>query len=125
MSIFDSIQGMLGFKDPCPQCGETLNRQLVFTLPVNNRLRFMTLLLRLGSVRQDDIRPTVEEIIKGRMETPEASKTGVRAHLEFCRACKFGALDVTLLKDGKVKESKRHAAGTTGYETLDKFLEAR
>ncbi|MBI3893721.1 MAG: hypothetical protein HY303_19550 [Candidatus Wallbacteria bacterium] len=125
MSLFDQLKKLLGIADPCPKCGETLSRHLLFTAPAGEDLFAIDRLMKLGRAREDAARAEAEAIVATRLRLPKDTRTGVRAALAHCRACKFGSLDFTLLQDGQSVEQRRQSAAGAGYGILDGLLGGR
>ncbi|MBI4872795.1 MAG: hypothetical protein HY814_14660 [Candidatus Riflebacteria bacterium] len=125
MEILRRLRSFLGFSEPCPRCREPLVIRPVFTVPTDERLTLITGLLKLGRVKDDALRGELEGLMARRLELPRNVATGLRATLEHCPACKFGALQMTLLKDGQPVETKRHDATGAGYVQLSQFLGGR
>lgn len=94
-------------------------------MPFDERLDLVTRLLHLGRAKDDAIRPEIEALMSGRGALPKDVASGVRASLDHCSSCNFGALDLELLQDGKPAERKRHGASTAAYAMLDQFLGKR
>ncbi len=122
MSLLDTFKSALGLGAACPRCQETLSRRLVFTVPADERLELVGRLLRLDQLREDRVRAELEALMAARMELPPGLVTGIRATLEHCRACKHGALEMVLLKDGQQLEKRLLAAAGPGYGMLHQFL---
>ncbi|MBI2945988.1 MAG: hypothetical protein HYY25_17460 [Candidatus Wallbacteria bacterium] len=122
MSFLESVKSALGLVSPCPKCGERLSHHRLFTAPAGDDLVLVEALMKLGRARDETVRAEVEGLIAGRLRLPADTKSGVQAQLSHCPACKFGKLELALLKDGRVLESRCHSATGTGYGLLSQLL---